>query len=276
MTSKYSTLVMICFLAATFMATVVQGQGPPQRGRHHGGPPPMFGERGGPERPMMVLALLRNEKVRKDLDLTDKQFEKLRELAKDFREDARANFTACEDLNREDRRAKMQECVQKSQEKLDKQLGDILDGKQLQRLEQIKIQIAGPAALRMPKVVKALNISEEQQEKIKDVINEVRKTRREAMRDFRELSQQERYKLVTEMHEKAQQLRKETTDKLLEVLTKEQREQFDKLRGEDIGLTFADLMPRGHRGGRGGHHHRGGGGPGGPAGPGGPGEPPPL
>ena len=64
-----------------------------------------------------------------------------------------------QDLSQEERQAKMQAM----QEDMLKKLGEILLPKQLERLKQIQLQVEGAMALSNPDVVKALNITDDQQ-----------------------------------------------------------------------------------------------------------------
>ncbi len=58
-------------------------------------------------------------------------------------------------------------------------LNEVLDKSQQKRLHEIAIQIAGPRALEDPDVVKTLNITKDQQDKIKKLGQDNREKLRE-------------------------------------------------------------------------------------------------
>jgi Spy/CpxP family protein refolding chaperone len=255
MTRKHGALVLIGFLGAILLASAVQAQDqapPPGRRGMRG----MMGGPGGPGMGSMgLLFLLRSEKVQKELQLTDNQKTKLEDADGEFREQMRDLFPSLQDLSDEERRTKMNEF----QEKVEKKLGEILEPKQLERLDQIQLQVQGPMALTTPKVSKALEITDEQKEKIQSKLEEMQTKMGELFGSLRDLSPEERREKMPEMRDKMQQISKETGDQMLVLLTPEQRDKFDKMKGEKFESDLRDLFPRGPRGGG-----PPGGGPGGP------------
>ncbi len=210
----------------------------------------MFPGRGGPG-PMEAFMLLRVEKVQKELNITEDQYSKLDEAGRDFMEQMRESFGSLRDLSDEERRTKMDEMAKESQEKLDKTLAEILQPKQLERFEQIQLQVQGPMAVTTPKVGKAVNIADDQKEKIQTIRDEMRNAVRDLMGNMRDLSPEQRREKMNEMRDKFQQLNKETGDKILAVLNQEQRDKFQKMQGEKFDLDLSTLFPRGPRGGGG-------------------------
>jgi uncharacterized protein (DUF2384 family) len=249
MNRKYGLLVLIGFLGAALLACEVQAQ--PQGGRGGpGGRGGMMG-RGGTA---MLLPLLNNEKVQKELELVDDQKTKISTLAEDQRNAMRESFSALQGLSGEERATKMQELARENQEKLMKKLGEILLPNQLERLKQIQVQAEGAMAFSNPDVVKALGLTTEQQDKIRTISQEAMAQRREAMQN---LSPEER-------QAKTRELNKELLDKLVGVLTQEQKDKYEKLKGAAVDIDFSTLMGRGGMGGaRGGRRGGGGGGGGG-------------
>lgn len=166
-------------------------------------------------------------------------------------EQMRESFGSLRDLSDEERRTKMDEMAKESQEKLDKTLAEILQPKQLERFEQIQLQVQGPMAVTTPKVGKAVNIADDQKEKIQTIRDEMRNAVRDLMGNMRDLSPEQRREKMNEMRDKFQQLNKETGDKILAVLNQEQRDKFQKMQGEKFDLDLSTLFPRGPRGGGG-------------------------
>jgi len=140
--------------------------------------------------------------------------------------------------------------MKKLNEKFVPQLKESLSGEQFERLQQIGWQAAGSQALAGPELVKALELSKEQQEKIAAINQDYGAKQREmgpfgrggrgagdGPPDFQA------------MRTKMQELMKERDTKATEVLSKEQTEKYTKLKGKPFDL--AQLMPMGP-GGRGG------------------------
>ncbi|MGO8691722.1 MAG: Spy/CpxP family protein refolding chaperone [Thermoguttaceae bacterium] len=206
-----------------------QGQGP--RGR---GPGMMFPGGG-------LLFLLRNESVQKDLQLTPEQIDKLKELGKTLREGL-PERGAFRNLSQEERRAKFAELQPKLKargEEIKKKIEAILTTAQLARLKEIRVQVAGPAALADTDVLKALNLTDEQKEKIKGLRQQVADLRKEAGK----LSREERQQKRAEMMEKMQKLRDKVLADIVALLTPEQRAQFEKLKGKKIELKPGEFLP---------------------------------
>ena len=94
------------------------------------------------------LRLLTNDRVQKDLHLTDEQRVQILTLSMEVRE---------------------------NRGKIGQRLAEILTPAQLRRLKQIRLQVEGPAALNTPDMVKALDLSPEQCAKLKALQDQVRK-----------------------------------------------------------------------------------------------------
>jgi delta 1-pyrroline-5-carboxylate dehydrogenase len=251
MVRKYSALILGGILGVAILASTSWAQ-PPGGRQGMRGMGPMGG--GGP---MGLLALLNNEKVQKELELVDDQKTKLTKLGEETRTAMMESFGALRDLSDEERGPKMQQLMKDNQEKTQKKLAEILMPNQLERIKQIQLQAEGAMALFNPDVVKALTVTDEQQKKLNTIRDELQTKMREARQGMQDLSQEER-------QAKMQKMRDEQNAKLLEVLTQEQRDKFEKMKGEKVDIDFSTLMRgpgmgRGPRGGRG----PGGGGPGG-------------
>jgi delta 1-pyrroline-5-carboxylate dehydrogenase len=251
MARKYGLIILVGFLGAALLAAEAnaQPQGGGRGARGMGGMGPGGGGMG-------LLMLVQNEKVQKELEIVDDQKTKLTELSTEQRTAMRDMFTSMQDLSQEERQTKMQEM----QDKFQKKLADILLPKQLERLKEIQLQAEGPMALANPDIAKALNLTSEQQDKVKAIRDEAQAKVRELFTGMQDLSQEERRAKMTEMQTKMQTMTKELGDKLLTILTPDQVAQFDKMKGAKVDIDFSTLM-RGNRGNRGG---AGGPPPGGP------------
>lgn len=177
--------------------------------------PGMGGRRGGPmQRPQGALTLdpahtteadlLQRIDVRHELMLDGRQREKLlamiqktqdemytkqRESMMEMRKQQQQSGQNPRDMSPEERRAFRQEMAQKVSDSLnpvrdqrDKTLESILTSWQIQRLHQIDLQWRTAMALVDPKVSEMAGLSEEQQPKINDVVQEFRAAQGQAMR----------------------------------------------------------------------------------------------
>ena len=219
-----------------------------------------FGGRGGD----ITMSLLRVDAVKTELEVSPDQEEalvKLEEMNRperpnvDFRnmsEEERSEFFAKMRTQQEERTAKMKE-----------QLEEVLFPEQIERLEQIAIQIQGVGALRNKDVAAKLNITEEQREEMQQVSEELQSSMRDRMREIFTGGGGDR----ESMREKFDEIRKEMEGEVLAVLNTDQKKKFEELKGEPFDMPEG-AMGRGGFGG-GGRGGPGGGGRGGAGGPGG-------
>jgi len=226
-------------IALLFMpsASFAQAPGPPPGGGQGG-----FGGPGGPFGGGLLGLAMRDE-VQQELQLVDEQKEKVRGIADGMRtkvqEEMRGMFDQLRDLSDEDRRAKFDEIRTKFESinaDMEKQLDKVLLPHQLERLKQIdlqsKIRRNGASALTGGDIAAALNLTDEQREKLEKRSAEVQE----------------------ELQTKIRELQADARKKMLDVLTPDQQAQLQKMMGDQF-----DLPDQG--GGFRGRFGRGGGGP---------------
>lgn len=265
MKKRCAQALVAAFIAAFVITTMTQAQ--EQRRQRPGGRQGRigfgdrgFGMRGGST---SLLSLLRIHEVRKELKLDDTQQASVRSIEDEVRGDqprGRVNFRELSQEAREkyfaERRARAQREAKAAKEKLP----TILSEDQMKRLTEISLQVQGVRALSDPEFTARLKLTDEQKGQIQAARRESSEESREKMRelfqgDFAEGNRDG-------MREKFEAIRKEADAKVLAVLTKEQQEQFEDMKGKSFD------MPRGafgfgQRGGRGGPGARGRGGFGG-------------
>ncbi|MDG2186634.1 MAG: hypothetical protein P8K79_13240 [Mariniblastus sp.] len=113
------------------------------------------------------------------------------------------------------------------------QLGEVLEEDQIDRLNEIFVQVSGVAVLQDPLVAKELEISEEQYEEMKELRDEMRSEIREMARDGdRE-----------QMREKFTEMNKELGEKLMGVLSDSQQDDLEEMKGKKFDLP-EDAMPQ--------------------------------
>lgn len=222
-----AVLSMTLCLALTHFASAQGGRGGGGRG----------GFRGTTSR----VRLASIEKVQTELKMTDEQKEMAKEVSDKLNEETRGLFGRGGGGGG-DRAAGMEKMAKLNAEASEK-LAAKLDNTQKQRLTEIFVQINGARAIMDKEVGTALNITDEQKEKLADANTKNRETRTEAFRNIREMSDDERTEAMAK-------LTKESTELVMAVLEDSQREQFGKMKGEAFEIDRA-LLRRG-RGGRGG------------------------
>jgi ubiquitin len=140
------------------------------------------------------------------------------------------------------------------------QLKEALTAPQLERVQQIALQAARSHALTRPDVAKTLDLTKEQQEKIAGINQEFTQKQAQAgLRGGRRGGGQGADGPPPDfqaMMAKMEELTKERDSKATEVLSKEQQEKYEKLKGKPFDVAqlmqFGPGMGRGGRGGPGG------------------------
>ncbi len=187
--------------------------------------------------------LLRAEQVQNELKLSETQIAEFKELSTEARSQQRELFAGLGDLSREERREKFRELApqrQKLTAETDKKLDALLNADQLTRLNEILLQVQGARALAADSATKRFKITASQRQKIREALASAGSRRREQFRDFRDLSREER-------REKTDQLNKETDASILDVLTAEQKSEFEKAQGAKFELDRRALFQRRRR-----------------------------
>jgi Spy/CpxP family protein refolding chaperone len=201
--------LVLCAILATVSSVSAQRPG--------GG---RFGE--GRQQALGGAMLLRQEAVQEDLGLTDDQKQQLRRLAAgQQRGGDRPNLR---DMSQEERREWMAE-MRERMEAAEKKMSDILTEEQRTRLKQIRLQVMGPAAVGEPEFAKELGLTDEQREKIGQLRERVRQAREDGSND--------------------ETLRERMANAVKDMLTPEQREKLETLRGKPFDTS--SLMLGGRR-----------------------------
>lgn len=242
---KRTMMVLGCFTALALVSTALQAQ--PGQGRRPGG---IGRGPGGGAGGLSPTALLNVEAVQKEIELLDDQKQEITKLREESRgnSDFRELFSGLRDLSEEDRRAKFTEIREKMEKDRkaasDKVLGVLLPH-QRERLEEISLQIRGPAALTDDEVAGALKLSDDQRKQLEEVNTSNREKMGELFRGAGRDANRD------ELREKMEAMRKESSDALLAVLTTEQRSTFEAMKGDKFEISPEDLR-NAMFGGRGG------------------------
>jgi hypothetical protein len=202
--------------------------------------------------------LLGNEALQKELAITDDQKSKITTLSTELREKMQAgapDFASIRDLPEAERNAKFAEMREKSTkvaEEFKSKFAEILTKEQNDRLQQIQWQLVG---LRDESLLKALNVSAEQTEKLKKIDTESQAKIEALPRPDRNGGAE----AFQERQTKTREITEEANKAKMEVLTSEQKDQLTKLKGKEFDVSA--LRPRfGGGGGPGGGRPGGAGG----------------
>jgi hypothetical protein len=171
-------------------------------------------ERSVPERTTIELLLLRQKSVQQELKVSAEVTKKV----VDFTNKQREAFGEALKLGAEERKQKLMELAKENKQFLD----DNLTPAQRKRLFEITLQVTGLHELNRPEVAKALNLTEEQQQKFKDLQTEHRK---QLVAIFQSKERESR-------NEKLAKLREATHNKIRDILTDEQKAKVRELLGE--------------------------------------------
>jgi hypothetical protein len=264
---KVTGLLSVALLAFIVTPAMAQDQGRGQGGRggaggggfggRTGGGGSMFGGGGGGD---MTMTLLRIEAVRTELEISPDQEEALTKMQEQGRpERPSGDFRNMDEEERTEFIAKIRKQAEERATKMKEQLEEVLFPEQLERLQEINIQLQGIAALRNAEVAKELKITDAQKKELEEVQAGLMEKMREGMRELFSSGSRDG------IREKMEKMRDDMEGDVLGVLTSDQKKKFEEMKGEKFE------MPEGAfgRGGRGGFGGRGGGEQGGRGGRGG-------
>lgn len=242
-------LGVLGLVVALATAALVQAQ-PPGRGPGGPGGPGGFGMfgRGGGDQTLRLLGL---PEVQQELELVDEQKTKLKAIGDEIRQRVQQEFAGLRQLDPEQRRAKFEEAQKKAQawgEESRKRVDEILLPHQLDRLEEIRLQVRGTSALADAKVQEDLGLTAEQKTKLRELREKAEADIRGAFEGLRELSEEARRAKMAESREKMQKAIKDVAEQAMGVLTDQQRAKFEEMKGKKIEIQWPQRGPQGRPG----------------------------
>jgi hypothetical protein len=183
--------------------------------------------------------LINSKTVQKELKIDEDQANKLKEWAREFGARQREKMQALFQGGNTDRE-KIAEAMAEQTKEAYKQIGAILKEDQVKRLRQIEVQVAGSRAFGLPHVKEALKITDEQEEKIRDIgrssFKEIAELREEyGLKGFGgpklEPDKQKEY------DKKMAAITKDQMDKVMATLSDEQKKAYKDLTGEAVDVA---------------------------------------
>jgi Spy/CpxP family protein refolding chaperone len=233
-------LMVAVAVIATAATSAARAQGP-GGGRGMGGGP------GGGDPAFLIIA----EPVQKELELSDEQKASIQKFRDDMMADGQNFFSQLQGLSPDEIQKKMQERGKENRKKI----ADILLPPQMERLDEITIQFAGPAALNRDEVAEKVGLSGDQKGKIKDIADDTRQKMFDMFSSFGGPPADDKER--QERREKMTKLNTEQNDKIMGVLTGDQKTKFEQLKGKTFD-TSSVQFGRGFGRGPGGGGQKGG------------------
>jgi Spy/CpxP family protein refolding chaperone len=184
--------------------------------------------------------LLTNESVQKELKVEKDDADKLKDAVKKVQDDNKDDIAKLADrsTSAEDRA----DITKKLNEAYTKAVSDILNADQKKRLGQIELQQAGLRAFTRADVVKALNLTDDEKSKLKDLSDDYNKQ----MQELRGAGGGGGGGGRGGNFQKMAELRKDFMDKSLNVLTDDQKKTWKDMTGEPFQLQFGGGRNRGN------------------------------
>ena len=181
-----------------------------------------------------ILGLLGREEVQKELKLNEEQLSKVTELSEKLRAESREQFSSLRDIqDREQRQAKMAEMTNEMDRKVRDALRDVLEREQTMRLYQIRMQVRPVTdSLANEYVANRLQLTEDQKAKLAEMAKDVQAQLAEMRGGMRDADESQR----ADMRRKQRDIRSGADEKALAVLTDQQKEAFEKMKGEKFEL----------------------------------------
>ena len=230
------TLVVLLTL---FVTSVTFAQSEGRGGRRGRG----FGSRG----PLDKATLLSVDKVREELNVDADQAAKVDEILVAYREFVRTIFSSSRsrDASGEERAKLREEAAEKIaalRKETDKQLAATLKDEQTGRLNEILLQQQGVDGLASAYVVDSLKLEDDQVTKISELISVGNEEARKLGRGRRSRGEGGGGRDGGNLRETREKIRADTATAVLAVLSTEQRETLEKLKGAPFELDRRSLF----------------------------------
>ena len=206
----------------------------PSRGPAGGGS--FFGGFGGTSR------LLGVAEVQSELGMSDEQKGLIQDMLADLRQQQGGGFQGFQNLTEEERQKRFEEGRKKWEEtarKTDEMTKMILEPKQYERLQQLQLQSEGPMALARPDMADKLGLSQEQRDKVREIMESARPDR-SSFANWQDMSDAEREQARTKMRERFEKTRSDLTA----VLIAAQKETWSKMQGKKFDFPQPNFAGR--------------------------------
>jgi Spy/CpxP family protein refolding chaperone len=168
--------------------------------------------------------------VQMDLKLTADQVKRVPDALREIREKHQADYSALRDASPDVRWTKMATLHETVSDEVKKALS--FSAEQSKRFDQISLQAHGAQAFASPTVCEKLNLTNDQQSKIREIVEATRSSFAGAVN--KDASEQER----TDARNKRAATQKENMTKVQALLTGDQKQAWKELTGEPIEIQY--------------------------------------
>ncbi len=190
------------------------------------------------------LGLLHLESVQKELKLSDEQKAKLKEVGEKIGAEIRQQYAAAREIeDQQKRREKYTELGKQFDEKAHAPVREVLSREQMSRIYQICIQVRGAVCgLNNRYIAGRLELTDEQKKKAAELEKATLEKAFAAyselriLSELRNLSDEERREKFAELREKVGKIHSQADEQALGLLTAQQKEAFEKMKGEKFEL----------------------------------------
>ena len=185
---------------------------------------------------MQGLELVGNEKVQDELKLDAEQKAKIKEAVETATARQREVFGALRGVQGDERAKKLAELNDKNAEAV-RAIKATFKPEQTERFDQISLQVRGLQALGDAPIVEKLKITDEQTKQIKEVAEGSQQKRIQLFQDIRNGNIDR-----TKVREKQDAITKDSETKTMDVLTDEQKAQFEKMKGAKFDMPQRQIQ----------------------------------
>jgi Spy/CpxP family protein refolding chaperone len=196
------------------------------------------------------LQMLQLPQVKKELNLTDDQVNKIKQVETDFRSEI-SNAISKQNLKELDPK-KNPEKVEELRKQLDtqiqktrKELSSVLSTDQLKRFKEISLQVYGWGPLTQADFAEDLKLTQEQQTKLVALREDMNDKIKEAWTTPTSSDAKEQSKTISENRTKIEKVITDINNQALDVLTADQKTALTKLKGKEFKLDVSGLAPTG-------------------------------
>jgi Spy/CpxP family protein refolding chaperone len=186
------------------------------------------------------LQVLNTPSGQQELDLSDDQQEKLREIMENLRSTMmeRVQGIDFQNMTNEERQEAVTEIMTDISKGIEKEIKDILNEDQFKRYREISLQVLGVDAFSQAEVAEKLELKDEQKSKFKEISDEIQAGAREAMMEAQQGGD------LQAVGAKIQDIREKGIEKALAVLSDGQKETWKEMTGKPFKLELPGAPPR--------------------------------
>jgi Spy/CpxP family protein refolding chaperone len=182
---------------------------------------------------------------KKELNLTEDQVAKVREVMRNLRETVREKNRALMELPAEERVSEFPKMIREADASAEKELRGILQEDQFERYRQITLQVNSINSFRQEDVLKKLELTDDQKAKIEAIMAEASEEMRQTQADRNRARQAG--DLQAPAFLKLREIRQKSQEKILAVLTEVQRGHWKQMIGKDFNFEIGPAPGDGTR-----------------------------